>query len=269
LDPVPSEWLNLLLRWFHVFAAILWIGQTWLFTWFEAHFEPSPERSNSAGELWMVHSGGFYKVEKHMAPLVLPRALHWFRWEAALTWMSGMGLLLLVYYAGGLLVDDRVADIGVGTAASIGLAVLASSWFVYDALCRTPLGRSERGLAASGFLLIVGLAFGLTRVLSGRAAYMHVGAVLGTLMAANVWVRILPAQRRMIALVEGGGTNDPALGAQAKLRSKHNTFMVIPLVFIMLSSHFPTLTYGHRYNWLVLGGFVLLGFLAAKVVRER
>jgi uncharacterized membrane protein len=269
VDPVPSEWLNLLLRWFHVFAGILWIGQTWLFTWFEAHFEPAPAREGAAPELWMVHSGGFYRVEKHETSQVLPRTLHWFRWEAALTWISGMGLLLLVYYAGGLLVDDRVADISVATAASIGLALLVVSWFVYDALCHTPLGRSEVGLAVSGFALILALTFGLTRVLSGRAAYMHVGAVLGTLMAANVWVRILPAQRRMIALVSGGGAPDPALGAQAKLRSKHNTFMVVPLVFIMLSSHFPTISYGHRHNWLMLGAFVLLGWGAAKVVRER
>jgi uncharacterized membrane protein len=217
----------------------------------------------------MVHSGGFYKVEKHQAPPVLPRALHWFRWEAALTWMSGMGLLLLLYYAGGLLVDDRVADIGMVAAGSIGLALLVSSWFAYDLLCLTRLGRSDVGLAVSGFLLILGLAFGLTRFLSGRAAYMHVGAVLGTLMAANVWLRILPAQRRMIALTAGGAVLDPALGAQAKLRSKHNTFMVVPLVFIMVSNHFPTISYGHRYNWLMLGAFVLLGWGAAKVLRER
>jgi uncharacterized membrane protein len=217
----------------------------------------------------MVHSGGFYKVEKHAAPRTLPRTLHWFRWEAALTWMSGLALLLLVYYAGGLLVDDHVADIGVATAASIGLGLLAASWLVYDALCRTPLGRSEVGLAASGFALILALAFGLTRVLSGRAAYMHVGAVLGTLMTANVWVRILPAQRRMIAHVESGAPLDPALGAQGKLRSKHNTFMVVPLVFLMLSSHFPTISYGHKHNVLMLGGFILLGWGAAKVVRER
>jgi uncharacterized membrane protein len=269
LDPVPSEWLNLLLRWFHVFAGILWIGQTWLFTWFEAHFEPPPLPGGAAGELWMVHSGGLYKVEKHEAPKVFPRTLHWFRWEAALTWMSGMGLLLLVYYAGGLLVDDRVAEISLATAAAIGLGVLIVSWFAYDALCHTRLGRSELGLAFTGFLLIVGLAFGLTRVLSGRAAYMHVGAVLGTLMAANVWVRILPAQRRMIALAGGGSGGGSALGAQAKLRSKHNTFMVVPLVFIMLSSHFPTISYGHRYNWLMLGVFVLIGWAAAKIVRSR
>jgi len=269
VDPVPSEWLNLLLRWFHVFAGILWIGQTWLFTWFEGHFEPAAEGSGAAGELWMVHSGGFYRVLKHEGVQVLPRTLHWFRWEAALTWMSGLGLLLLVYYAGGLLGEGRIAEIGVLPAAAIGLVLLATSWFVYDALCHTPLGRSEPALAASGWLLILGLAFGLTRFLSGRAAYMHVGAVLGTLMAANVWVRILPAQRRMIALASHGGVLDPALAAQAKLRSKHNTFMVVPLVFIMLSNHFPTLSYGHKYNWLVLGAFVLLGFGAAKVVRER
>jgi uncharacterized membrane protein len=269
LDPVPSEWLNLLLRWFHVFAGILWIGQTWLFTWFEAHFEPPSLPGGAAGELWMVHSGGLYKVEKHEAPKAFPRTLHWFRWEAALTWMSGMSLLLLVYYAGGLLVDERVAEIRPSAAAGLGLGVIVLSWLAYDVLCRTRLGRSEPALALTGFFLIVILAFGLTRVLSGRAAYMHVGAVLGTLMAANVWVRILPAQRRMIALAGEGATGASTLAAQAKLRSKHNTFMVVPLVFIMLSSHFPTISYGHRYNWLMLGGFVLLGWAAAKIVRAR
>jgi uncharacterized membrane protein len=270
VDPALGEWLNLLLRWFHVFAGILWIGQTWLFTWFEAHFEgPVPPRANVSGELWMVHSGGFYVVEKQKTPELLPRTLHWFRWEAALTWLSGLGLLLLVYYAGGLLVDERVADISVATAAAVGLGLLVVAWFVYDALCRTALGRSEAGLAVTGFLLIVAVAFGLTRVLSGRAAYMHVGAMLGTLMAANVWVRILPAQRRMIAAREGGAAPDLALGEQAKLRSKHNTFMVVPLVLIMISNHFPTISYGHRHNWLMLALFVLLGFGAAKLARER
>ena len=270
MDPAFSEWLNLLLRWFHVFAGILWIGQTWLFTWFESHFEPpTPARPNVSGELWMVHSGGFYVVEKQETPERLPKTLHWFRWEAALTWLSGLGLLLLVYYAGGLLVDDRVADIGVATAGAIGLGLLVAAWFVYDGLCHTPLGRSDLGLAASGFCLIVAVAFGLSRVLSGRAAYMHVGAMLGTLMAANVWVRILPAQRRMIATRKGGAVPDPSLGEQAKLRSKHNTYMVVPVVLIMISNHFPTISYGHRYSWLMLGFFVLLGWGAAKVVRER
>jgi uncharacterized membrane protein len=270
VDSALGEWLNLLLRWFHVFAGILWIGQTWLFTWFEAHFEPpEPARENVAGELWMVHSGGFYVVEKQKAPEVLPQTLHWFRWEAALTWLSGLGLLLLVYYAGGLLVDDRVADVGLPTAAAIGLGLLVTAWFVYDGLCRTPLGRNAVGLAAAGLGLIVATAFGLTRILSGRAAYMHVGAMLGTLMAANVWVRILPAQRLMIATRKSGIAADPGLGEQAKLRSKHNTFMVVPLVLIMISNHFPTISYGHRYNWAMLGLFVLVGWAAAKVVRER
>jgi uncharacterized membrane protein len=270
VDSALAEWLNLLLRWFHVFAGILWIGQTWLFTWFEAHFErPEPARPNVSGELWMVHSGGFYVVEKQEAPELLPRTLHWFRWEAALTWLSGLGLLLLVYYAGDLLVDERVAEISFWTAAAIGLGLLVVSWPVYDGLCRSPLGRSDVGMAVSGFLLIVLVAFGLTRVLSGRAAFMHVGAMLGTLMTANVWERILPAQRRMIALRKSGGTLEPGLGEEAKRRSKHNTFMVVPLVLIMISNHFPTITYGHRHNWLMLGLFVLVGWAAARLARER
>ena len=270
MDPTLSEGLNLLLRWFHVFAGILWIGQTWLFTWFEAHFTPpEPDRPNVAGELWMVHSGGFYQVLKQRRPERLPKTLHWFRFEAALTWLSGMGLLLLVYYAGGLLVDERVADISTASAAGIGLALLVLGWLAYDSLCRSRLGRSGAALAAAGFALLLAVAFGLTHVLSGRAAYMHVGALLGTLMAANVWLRILPAQRLLVAVSRQGGVGDPGLAEQAKLRSKHNTYMVVPLVLVMLSNHFPTLSYGHAYNWLLLGGYLLLGFAAARWARER
>jgi uncharacterized membrane protein len=270
VDATVSEWLNLLLRWFHVFVGILWIGQTWLFTFFEAHFTaPEPARANVAGELWMVHSGGFYRVEKQKVPQLLPTTLHWFRWEAALTWLSGMALLLLVYYAGGLLTDDRVADINVTTAAGIGLSLLVLAWLVYDATCRSSLGQSALTLAASGFALILAVAFALGRFLGARAVYMHVGAMLGTLMAANVWLRILPAQRQMLTALKEGKSPDLGLGEQAKLRSKHNTFLVVPLVFIMLSSHFPTVSYGHPHSELMLGLFILLGWAAASLARTR
>jgi uncharacterized membrane protein len=249
-------------------TAILWIGQTWLFTWFEGHFTPAePLQDNVAGELWMVHSGGFYLVQKQKVPQILPRTLHWFRWEAALTWMSGLVLLTVVYYAGGILRDERVSSIGEGAAISLGLGLLPVAWLVYDGLCRSPLGRSETSTAAAGFVLIMGTAWGLLHVFSARAAYMHVGAALGTLMVVNVWERILPAQRRMVAAAREGVAPDPGLAAQAKLRSKHNTFMVVPLLLIMLSNHFPTISYGHEHAWLRLGLFVLLGWGAAKVAR--
>jgi uncharacterized membrane protein len=268
MDATLSEWINLLVRWFHVMAGILWIGQTWLFTWFEAHFTPSdPPRENVAGELWMVHSGGFYLVQKQKVPEILPRTLHWFRYEAAFTWLSGLVLLAVVYYAGGILRDERVSSIGQGAAIVLGIGLLPVAWLVYDALCRSPLGRSEMATGAVGFVLIMAVAWGLLHAFSARAAYMHVGAMLGTLMVANVWERILPAQRKMVAVAREGGTQVPELAEQAKLRSKHNTFMVVPLLFIMLSSHFPTVSYGHRHAWLRLGLFVLLGWGAAKVAR--
>ena len=202
-------------------------------------------------------------------PERLPETLHWFRFEAAFTWLSGMALLLLVYYAGGLLVDEGVADIKSSSAAAIGLALLVLGWLAYDWLCRSRLGHSGAALGAAGFALLLAAAFGLTRVLSRRAAYMHVGALLGTLMAANVWLRILPAQRLMVAVSRQGGVPDQGLASQAKLRSKHNTYVVVPLVLVMLSNHFPTISYGHAYNWLLLGGYLLLGFAAAGWARER
>lgn len=261
-----SEWLNLIVRWIHVFAGILWIGSTYFFTWLDGRFEDAEE--NPGGQVWMVHSGGFYVVEKRKAPESLSRKLHWFQWEAATTWLSGVLLLAIVYYMGGVL-RDADSDLGEGTAIALSMALLAVGWFVYDFLWRSPLGKNEGAAVALCYLLIVGAAYGLGRILSDRAAYMQVGAMLGTLMAANVWVRILPAQRAMIAAVREGGTPDAALAARAKGRSKHNTFMVLPVVLIMISNHFPTATYGHRYNWLVLAVLVLVGWGAAKVLRRH
>jgi uncharacterized membrane protein len=261
MNYLVSEWLNLALRWFHVFAAILWIGQTWFFTWLDRRF-------HSADEVWMVHSGGFYHVAKKNAP-DLTRTLYWFRWEALLTWISGFLLLVLLYYMGGLMVDKTIADITNMRAVLIGLALLPVGWLVYELLWSSPLGRNERIGTVLSLLLIVGLTYALTRVISSRAAYMHVGALLGTLMTANVWMRILPAQRQMIAAARDGGIPDQRLADRAKTRSKHNTFMVMPVVFIMLSSHFPVSTYGHKYNWLILGFLTIAGWIAAKIVREH
>ncbi|HVR42352.1 MAG TPA: urate hydroxylase PuuD [Thermoanaerobaculia bacterium] len=260
-----SETLNLALRWIHVFAAILWIGQTYLFTWLDRRFETAEEEDPK--QVWMVHSGGFYVVEKRSRP-DFARRLNWFRWEAALTWLSGLGLLIVVYYAGGLMVDPG-SELTSPRAIALGIALLPIGWIVYDLLWSSPLGRNEAVGATISFALIVALAFVLTHLLSSRAAYMHVGAVLGTLMAANVWVRILPAQRQMIAATREGRTPDASLAARAKGRSKHNTFMVIPVVFIMLSSHFPVSTYGHRFNWAILGGLTLVGWVAARIMRRH
>jgi uncharacterized membrane protein len=256
-----SEWLNLAVRWAHVFAGILWVGQTYFFTWLDG-------RLNAEEQVWMVHSGGFYVVEKQRVPELLSRKLHWFRWEALFTWLTGIILLILVYYMGGLMVDDSVANIGVGAAIGVGVGVLITSWVIYDRMVQSPLGKSEAAFAMVSFILAVGVTYGLTRVLSGRAAYIHVGAVFGTIMTANVWMRILPAQRRMIAALKEGRAPDATLAARSKLRSKHNTFMVVPVVFIMVSSHFPTASYGNKYNWEILAALILVGWGAAKIIRN-
>ena len=271
MDFNSSEWLNLVVRWIHVFAGILWIGQTYFFTWLDGTLTAAEEaggKNHAPGRVWMVHSGGFYVVEKQRFAAALPRKLHWFRWEAAVTWISGMLLLVIVYYVGGALVDDRVADIQVGTGVAIGLGLLFAAWVVYDLLWQSPVGRSETVFAGVSYLLVVGVVFGLTRLLSTRAAYIHVGAMFGTLMTANVWLRILPAQRRMIADLEEGRRPDAALAARAKLRTKHNTYMVVPTVFIMVSNHYPVATYGNKYNWVVLSVLILAGWGAAKLLRS-
>jgi uncharacterized membrane protein len=261
-----DEWLNLLLRWGHVFAGILWIGQTWLFLWMDQRFEDAAE--NPGGQVFMVHSGGFYVVEKKRALDAMPKTLYWFKWEAGLTWLTGIALLLLVYYRGGLLVAAD-SDVSETAAMAVGLTALPLAWLVYDQLWErlARLGNAFGFVAA--FVLVELVALGLSRVLSGRAAWMHVGAVLGTLMAWNVWIRIIPAQAEMVASIREGRPPDTTLGERARQRSKHNTFMVVPLVLIMLSNHFPTITYGQTHGWAVLGAVLLAGWAAAAVIRKR
>jgi uncharacterized membrane protein len=272
IDPTLSEWLNLLFRWIHVFAGIMWVGTTYYFTWLDARLteeEKAVANTGVAPQVWMVHSGGFYAVEKRKAPDLASRTLHWFRWEAATTWLSGFALLVLIYYlGGGALIDPDVREMSLGVAVAVGIGVIFACGFVYDVMMMSPLGRHERAFAAVAYVLIVGVAFGLTRVFSARAAYIHVGAIFGTIMAANVWMHILPAQKRMIAALNEGRKPDERLSAQAKLRSKQNTFMAVPVVFLMISNHYPGVTYGDRYNWVILSVLVLLGWVAAKFIRR-
>jgi len=272
IDPTLSEWLNLIARWVHVFAGIMWIGTTYYFTWLDARLteeEKAVANTATPAQVWMVHSGGFYVVEKRKMPDLLSRRLHWFRWEAATTWLSGMLLLAVVYYlGGGALVDRDVSNISVAAAVALGVGLLVVSWVVYDLMMISPLGKNEKAFAVIAYIIVVAVTFGLTRVLSGRAAYIHVGAMFGTIMAANVWMRILPAQGKMTAAIKEGRKVDQALAAQAKFRSKQNTFMVVPVVFIMISNHFPGVTYGDRYNWAILSVLILLGWIAAKFIRR-
>ncbi len=264
------EWLHLGVRWFHVFAAIMWVGQTYYFTWLDRQFWK--QEKLSAAELtpgvWMVHSGGFYAVSRQKSLQVEPSQVHWFRWEALMTWLSGMILLFLVYYLTSGLIDPDVADISPAAGIAIGLGVLASGWLLYDLAARSRLGASETAFAVFCFAMIAAISWGLTHVFSARAAYIHVGSMFGTIMMANVWWRILPAQRKLIAAAAAGKSFDGSLSALAKLRSKHNTFLAVPTVFIMISNHFPVATYGSRYGWEVLLLLTFLGWVAAKVIRE-
>ncbi len=271
INPTVHEWLSLIARWIHVFAGIMWVGTTYYFTWLDARLseeEKAVRATGSAAQLWMVHSGGFYVVEKRKVPDELTRKLHWFRWEAGTTWLSGMALLVIIYYlGGGALIDRDVADISLSAAVGIGVGSLVFGWLIYDLLMISPLGRNEKAFALVAYVLVVASAYGLSRLLSGRAVYIHIGAIFGTIMAANVWMRILPAQRKMIEAIKAGQKPDEALAAQAKLRSKQNTFMAVPLVFLMISNHYGGNTTG-GFDWIHLAVLVPVGWIAAKFIRR-
>jgi len=251
-----QELLDLLIRWFHVIAGIMWIGNSMLFNWLDRNLVRPPgkaDRPGFQGEIWMVHSGGFYEVEKKLlAPGQMPKQLHWFKWQNGLTWISGIFLLMVVYYlhAAAFMVDKQVADLSPSTAMWIGIGTIVGSWVVYDVVWRT-LGGVKLWPSLLTLLLLGGVTYLLAMTLSGRAAYMHVGVVIGTIMTGNVWTVILPSQRALVAATESGKEQDVALGNKAKQRSIHNNYLTFPLIFIMVSNHFPS-TWGDNHNWIVL-----------------
>ena len=259
---ILNEWLNLGVRWFHVFAGIMWIGQTYFFTWLDRTLHREKQ-------VWMVHSGGFYIVDKQAKPEILSKTLHWFKWEAILTFISGMVLLTLVYYMGGIIGAGSPIGLTSRQAILISIAIFFVAWFIYDMLWISPLAKNEVAGVIVSYLLLAAAIYGFTRIFSGRAAYMQTGAMLGTLMAWNVWARILPAQRALIAAAEAGREPDMRLADRAKQRSKQNTFIILPVVLIMISNHFPVATYGNTYNWLILDVLVLVGWGVAKLIREQ
>ncbi len=263
MSPFWSEWLHLALRWLHVVAGVFWLGQTALFTWLDARLRA--EARDGKEQIWMVHSGGFYVVDRQTQPAALDMPLHWFKWEAAITWLSGLALLVQLYWLGGALVVPG-QGLSPGKAMALSAGVLFGGFALYDALWSSPLRRRETLLGGTCILLVVALGWWLPQVLSGRGAYLQVGALFGTIMAANVWQRILPAQRRLVEAIGRGEPADPRLAAIAKQRSKHNTFLAIPLLLLMISPHFPVATYGHRWNWLILAGLLLAGFLVRKLI---
>ena len=258
-----TEWLNLAVRWIHVIAAIMWIGSSLFFNWLDARIEKNERTKEKGieGELWMVHSGGFYDVEKTLvAPKVMPKHLHWFKWEAMFTMLSGWLLLDIVFFQGGgvTLVDPNVSSISAPAATAMVIGLLVGSWFVYDILWRSPLTKNVFVGAVITYGLIISVLFFLSHKISGRAAFLVTGGMMGTWMATNVWVHIIPAQKGLVKAVTEGKQPDPKLAKHAKTRSRHNNYMTYPVVLIMLSNHFPGL-YGHKHNWIILAVLIIVG----------
>jgi uncharacterized membrane protein len=256
VPPLLLEWLGALARWVHVLAAIMWVGDSFLFMWMDASLEPSrrPREGDVAGEMWMVHSGGFYEVVKRrsLRPAELPPNLYWFMWQSYSTWISGAFLLAVVYWlGGGALLVESGSRLTQGAAVALSAGTLVAGWLVYDAACRSPLARTPRLLAVVLALALGATVFSLTRVFGARAAWLQTGAILGSIMAANVWRVIVPGQAKMLAQTRAGVPVDTAPGRLAKTRSTHNHYLTLPVLFMMLSQHFPS-GYGHPLGWLVL-----------------
>jgi uncharacterized membrane protein len=259
-----EQWLGLALRWAHVIVGVSWIGTSFYFNWLNARIaSPATPEPGVSGELWSIHGGGFYRVVKYgVAPARLPATLHWFKWEAYATWWTGLSLLVLIYYVGAreYLLDAAVSRLTPGAGIAAGVATLALAWLVYDALCRSPLQQRPVAFAVLGLALVTALAWGLSHLFSARAAYLHVGAALGTIMAANVFRVIIPAQRAMVASLGAGQEPDARRGRQAALRSLHNNYLTLPVLFVMISSHYPA-TYGSPRGWAILNALFVIGML--------
>lgn len=264
------EWLNLAIRWLHLTAGIAWIGSSFYFVWLDNHLR-APTEGEASGELWSVHGGGFYHQQKYqVAPARMPADLHWFKWEAYFTWISGFALLVLVYYVGAraFLIDPGKASLLPVEAIGIGLAAILIAWLVYDALCRSWVGENGRLLGIVWFAFLLIAAIWLDSRLSARGAYLHIGAMIGTAMVANVFFVIIPNQRKVVAALIAGRSPNPALGKAAKQRSLHNNYMTLPVLFIMISHHYP-MTYGAARPWLVLALLSLTGVAIRHVFNLR
>lgn len=257
------EWGNLILRWLHVIVGIAWIGTSFLFMRLDYNLTPSSKKeiqADEVGHAWLVHSGGFYEVTKYrVPPTSMLDNLHWFKWEAYLTWLSGMALLTVIYYVGAeySLIDEQVAAITQWQAIGIGLGFLVGGWFLYDLLCKSRLANNKYLLAVLSLILVMMVAFVLTQIFSAQGAFIHVGAMIGTVMAGNVFMVIIPAQKALLAAVTYGHPPDLTLATKAKLRSIHNHYATLPLLLIMLSNHYPMM-YMHEFNWLILTAMVAI-----------
>ena len=253
------EWLNIVVRLMHITFGIAWIGASFYFVFLENALNRTDNvRDELAGNLWAVHGGGFYYLEKYKsAPTAIPKSLHWFKYEAYFTWLSGFSLLFVVYYfnASSMLIDPRVLDISPLAGVGIGVGSFVAAWLIYDGLCRTALVRSKWFMVI-GFAIAVAFAYFYAQVFSARAAYIHFGAMLGTLMVGNVFFTIIPAQKAMVKAATEGTPLDPQLGKNALARSLHNNYFTLPVLFVMVSNHFPS-TFGHAYPWAILAAITL------------
>src|SRR5258708_29949369 len=259
---ILTEWSSLILRWLHVVAGIAWIGSSFYFIHLDLSLKPRPGLPEGvAGEAWQVHGGGFYRIVKYLvAPAQLPDELTWFKWEAYTTWLSGFALMVVVYYLDAelFLVDKSILDLTPLQAGLFSLASLLLAWLLYEAACRSGLAGHELPFALGGYLFLVGLTFAFTHVLSGRGAFNQIGAIIGTIMVANVFLNIIPNQRKTVAALIAGEKPDPELGLQGKQRSVHNNYLTLPVILLMISNHYPLL-FATKYNWVIVAIVLLLG----------
>ena len=262
MDVVIWEWLHAMVRWLHVVAAIAWIGSFFHFLRLDAGFAARDGLPDGVdGEAWQVHGGGFYRTWRYPDyPPGPPARFTWFKWQAYTTWASGFGLLVIVYYLGAdrFLIDPAVLDLPIWGAVSISFGSLILGWIAYDQLCKSPLGRSDLHLALAGLAFAMAATFGYGLVFSARGAFLHSGALIGTIMVANIAHVIIPNQRSMVAAWQHGGTADPGLDTASRQRSRHNAYLTLPVVFIMISSHLP-LVFASRWNWLTVAILLIVG----------
>ncbi|CAO3434969.1 urate hydroxylase PuuD [Azospirillum doebereinerae] len=262
MEPILWEWINAVARWLHVITAIAWIGSSFYFI----HLDASLRRragapAGTAGDAWQIHGGGFYHMTKYMvAPPQLPEDLTWFKWESYATWISGFFLMCVLYYRGAdlFLIDQDVMTLAPWQAVAVSVGALALGWVAYDRMCKSPLGRNDAALAVAGFVMLVATAWAMTRIFSGRGAMLQMGALMGTMMAANVFMIIIPNQRKTVAAMLRGETPDPSLGKKAKQRSLHNNYLTLPVVFLMIANHYPLVT-STRYNWVMVALVLVVG----------
>ncbi|SFN65380.1 Uncharacterized membrane protein [Mesorhizobium sp. NFR06] len=258
------DWLSFAVRWLHVVTGIAWIGSSFYFVALDLGLRQRPGLPAGAfGEEWQVHGGGFYHIQKYLvAPAEMPEHLTWFKWESYATWLSGFAMLCVVYYAGAdlFLIDPNVLNISVPVGILLSLATIGVGWIVYDLLCRSPLGNSDTGLMLVLYCVLVFIAWGLTHLFTGRAAFLHLGAITATIMSANVFMVIIPNQKIVVADLIAGRKPDPKYGKIAKQRSLHNNYLTLPVLFLMLSNHYP-LAFGTQFNWVIASLVFIIGVL--------